>query len=367
MTERVRAAVLREVGEAPRVEEIALGPTTEGQVRVRLAATGVCHSDLSLARGRLRHALPVVLGHEGAGRVVETGAGVRQLRIGDPVLLNWAPACRDCWFCAHGEPYLCQNAERAYGRAHARLADGTAVYPGLGVAGFAEETIVDETACLRLPDDIPLVEAALLGCAVLTGVGAVRNAAGVRPGESVVVFGLGGVGLSAVQGARLAGAGQIIAVDPSAEKADLARRLGATDVLEPAPDVAKRVRALCEGRGADHAIECVGRAETIRMAWSSTRRGGRATVVGLGSATDQVIFNALEITHFARTLSGCIYGNTDPAADLPYLIDQYRRGALHLRAMVTSEIGLDEVALAFDRLAIGAGARSVVVFDPRSR
>lgn len=357
----VRAAVLDEVGQAPRLAEVDLSAVGPEQVRVRLRATGVCHSDLSLARGRLKHRMPVVLGHEGVGRVVEAGSAVRDLAVGDTVVLNWAPACRDCWFCRSGEPFLCQNAERGWHRPHARTTDGVDVYPGLGIGGFADETVVDALACVAIPDDVPAVEAALLGCAVLTGVGAVRNAAQVRPGQSVVVFGLGGVGLSAVQGARIAGAGRIVGVDPAPDKAELARRLGATDVVEPGPDVAKRVRALCDGRGADHAVECVGRAETIRAAWSSTRRGGRTTVVGLGPTTDRLEFNALEIAHFARTLAGCMYGSADPAADIPFLLESYRAGQLDLRAMVTDEIGLDGVGDALDRMAAGTGARSVVV------
>ncbi len=363
MTEGVHGAVLYEVGGVPDIRELILIPPGPGQVRVKLEATGVCHSDLSLARGTMSHSFPVVLGHEGAGRIVETGEGVTGLKIGDPVVLNWAPPCRACWFCEHGEPYLCQNAARAWTRPYAFAADDTAIYPGLGVGGFATETVVDEIACVPLPDDIPLAEAALLGCAVLTGVGAIRNAAQVRPGESVVIFGLGGVGLSAVQGARIAGAGRIITVDPAPDKGELALGLGATDVLTPGPEVAKRVRALCDGRGADHAIECVGRADTIRTAWSSTRRGGQTTVVGMGATTDQVSFNALEIAHFARTLRGCVYGSTDPTRDIGFLIDCYRAGSLDLRAMVSSEIGLDEVGMAFDRMAAGAGARTVVTFS----
>jgi S-(hydroxymethyl)glutathione dehydrogenase/alcohol dehydrogenase len=363
MGHQVRASVLRDIGGRPVVEEIDLAAPGPGQVRVKLAATGVCHSDLSLATGKMTHVMPVVLGHEGAGVVVEAGPDVSAVRVGDRVVLNWAPACRECWFCEHGEPYLCQNAGRAWGRSHARLADGSPVYPGLGVGGFAAETVVDAASCVPLPDDVPMTEAALLGCAVLTGVGAVRNAAKVRPGESVVVFGLGGVGLSAVQGARIAGAGQVIAVDPAAGKADLARRLGATEVLQPGPELGKRIRSLTGGRGADHAIECVGRADTIRTAWSSTRRGGQTTVVGLGAATDQLTFNALEVGHFARTLRGCMYGSTDPAVDIAFLIDRYRDGSLDLRSMVSQEIGLSEVGDAFDRLSAGSGARSVVVFE----
>jgi S-(hydroxymethyl)glutathione dehydrogenase/alcohol dehydrogenase len=360
MASRVPAAVLREVGGALRVEEITLPEPGPGQVRVRLAATGVCHSDLSLARGTLAQPLPVVLGHEGAGRVAAVGDRVTGLAPGDPVVLNWAPACRDCWWCRAGEPWLCERATRAWQRPYARLADGTEVYPGLGTAAFAAETVVAADACVRLPEDIPLTEAALLGCAVQTGVGAVRNSARVRPGESVVVIGLGGVGLAAVQGARLAGADPIIAVDPVESKGELARRVGATHLLAPGNGLSRRVRELVDGRGADHAFECVGRSDTIRAAWSATRRGGRTTVVGLGAATDLVSFNALEIGHFARTLAGCFYGNTDPAVDVPRLLDDYRAGRLDLAALVTERIPLAEAGAALDRL--GTGARSVIEF-----
>lgn len=361
MSAAVPAAVLRETGGPLRIEQISLPEPGPGQVRVRLAATGVCHSDRSLADGTLRHPMPVVLGHEGAGKVVALGESVTGLAPGDPVVLNWSPPCRDCWWCGHGEPWLCARSSQAWQRPYGQLDDGGGpVYPGLGTGAFATETVVGANACVPLPGDIPLAEAALLGCAVLTGVGAVRNAAAVRPGESVVVIGLGGVGLAAVQGARLAGAAPIIAVDPVEAKAGLAHRLGATEVLTPGPELAKQVRAATGGRGADHAIECVGRSETIRAAWSATRRGGRATVVGLGAVTDEVSFNALEIGHFARTLAGCFYGSTDPAVDVPRLIDDYRAGGLDLAALVTDEIPLERVGEALDRL--GAGARSVVTF-----
>lgn len=356
----VRAAVLREPGGALQVEEIDLPDPGPGQVRVALAATGVCHSDLSLARGTLAHQMPVVLGHEGAGRVTAVGDAVTALRPGDPMVLNWAPACRECWWCGQGEPWLCARANEQWQRPYARLADGTPVHPGLGTAAFATETVVGAHACVPLPADVPLAEAALLGCAVLTGVGAVRNAARVRPGESVVVIGLGGVGLAAVQGARLAGADPIVAVDPVAGKEELARRMGATDFLPPGPGLSRQVRALVGGRGADHAIECAGRGEAIRAAWSATRRGGRTTVVGLGSSDDQITFNALEIGHFARTISGCVYGNSDPAVEVPRLLEDYRAGRLDLAALVTEQVSLDDVGEALQRL--GTGARTLVQF-----
>lgn len=359
----VLAAVVRETGGALRVEEIDLPEPGPGQVRVRLAATGVCHSDLSLATGVLAHPMPAVLGHEGAGRVVSVGPGVTGLAPGDPVVLNWTPPCRECWFCAHGQPYLCPRAGEAMAAPYATLSDGTDVHPGLGTAAFATETVVSANACVRLAGDVPLEQAALLGCAVLTGVGAVLNAARVRPGESVVVFGLGGIGLCAVQAARIAGASTIVAVDPAPEKAELAQRLGATEVLEPSPDLSKRIRKLTEGPGADHAFECVGRAETIRAAWSATRRGGQATVVGLGAADDQLSLSALEVAHSARTLRGCMYGDTDPAVDVPVLLEHYRAGRLDLDALVSQRIALSDVSAAFDEMRAGRGARSLIVFD----
>ena len=360
---QVRAAVLHEVGGSPKVEEIDLAPPGAGQIRVQLGATGVCHSDLSLSNGTMTTVLPVILGHEGAGVVAEVGPDVTGVAVGDRVVLNWAPACRQCWFCEHGEPHLCQNSGRAQGRAYAHLADGSDVFPGLGVGGFATQTVVNADSVVPLPDDVPMAEAALLGCAVLTGVGAVRNAAKVQPGESVVVFGLGGVGLSAVQGARIAGAALIIAVDPVAEKADLARRLGAAEVLEPGPDLAKRIRALTGGRGADHAIECVGRSATIRSAYSVVRRGGRATIVGLGAITDTFTVNALEVAYFAKTLAGCMYGSSNPAVDVPKLLDLHRSGRLDLRSLVSEQRPLSEVDSAFADLRSGAAARTLITFD----
>ena len=274
----VDALVQRSVDGAARVEPITLNGVDPDQVRVRLSAAGVCHSDLSLANGTLRQRFPAVLGHEGAGTVVEVGPEVAGLAVGDRVVLNWAPPCRSCWFCRAGEPYLCVNADAASALPYAITVDDEPVYPGLGTGAFATETVVGAHACIPLPADIPLAEAALLGCAVLTGVGAVLNSARVRAGESVAVIGLGGVGLAALQGARIAGAAEVIAVDPAPAKADLALRLGATHVLRPSSSLSKEVRAVTGGRGADHAIECVGRAETIRAAWSIIRRAGRATI-----------------------------------------------------------------------------------------
>ncbi|MGW7556174.1 Zn-dependent alcohol dehydrogenase [Streptomyces rimosus] len=358
-----RAAVLTAVGAPLEVAEIELPGPGPGQVRVRLAAAGVCHSDLSLSDGTLRQPVPAVLGHEGAGTVTAVGAGVDTLAPGDQVVLNWAPSCGDCHFCGLGEPWLCANSGVAAATPYAKLAaDGTDLHPGLGTAVFAEETVVPAHAALPLPPGVPLTEAALLGCAVLTGWGAVQHSARVRAGESVAVFGAGGVGLATLQAARIAGAGPIVAVDVSPAKEELARAAGATEFLLASDDTAKRIRKLTGGHGADVAIECVGRADTIRTAWSSTRRGGRTTVVGIGGQDQQVTFSALELFYFGRTLSGCVYGNSDPATDLPHIAEHVRTGALDLSGMVTEHITLDGIPAAFQAMREGRGGRALIVF-----
>ncbi|PWI19515.1 alcohol dehydrogenase [Streptomyces sp. Act143] len=358
----VRAAVLRAVGAPLEITDIELPDPGPGQVRVRLAAAGVCHSDLSLSNGTMRVPVPAVLGHEGAGTVVAIGEGVTGVAPGDPVVLNWAPACGGCHACALGEVWLCANALNGAAAVHARTADGTDLHPGLNVAAFAEETVVSASCVLPLPDGIPLTDAALLGCAVLTGYGAVHHSARVREGETVAVFGVGGVGLATLQAARIAGASKIVAVDVSPEKEELARSAGATDYVVASDATAREIRALTGKQGVDVAVECVGRATTIRAAWDSTRRGGRTTVVGIGGKDQQVAFNALEIFHWGRTLSGCVYGNSDPATDLPVLAGHVRAGRLDLGGLVTERIALDGIPAAFENMLAGKGGRALVVF-----
>jgi S-(hydroxymethyl)glutathione dehydrogenase / alcohol dehydrogenase len=356
----VRAALLTAPGEALRLVDLDLPEPGPGQVRVRIAATGVCHSDLSLARGALRQKMPVVLGHESAGTVVSVGEGVTATAPGDRVVLCWAPPDGTCWFCRQGEPWLCEHASDAAAAPYARV-EGEEVYPGLSTGGFAEETVVSERAVLPCPDDVPLEQAALVGCAVMTGVGAVLKTARVREGQSVLVVGLGGVGLSVVQGARLAGAGQVLVTDRTPEKLALALAMGATDALEGGDDLPKRVRALTEGRGVDHAFDCVGLATTIRASWASTRRGGVATVVGIGSKQEQVTFSALELFHFARTLQASVYGSTDPATDIPTVLRHAGAGRLDLGALVGGTVGLDGITGAFEQMERGATTRTLVV------
>ncbi|MFJ9089098.1 Zn-dependent alcohol dehydrogenase [Streptomyces sp. NPDC102384] len=359
----VRAAVLPAVGSPLEIADIDLPEPGPGQVRVKLAAAGVCHSDLSLTNGTMRVPVPAVLGHEGAGTVVSVGDGVTHVAPGDGVVLNWAPSCGSCHACTLGEVWLCANALTGAANIHAkRASDGSDLHPGLNVAAFAEETVVAANCVLPVPDGVPLIDAALLGCAVLTGYGAVHHSARVREGETVAVYGVGGVGLATLQAARIAGASRIIAVDVSPEKEALARAAGATDYVVASETTAREIRGLTDKQGVDVAVECVGRAVTIRTAWESTRRGGRTTVVGIGGKDQQVTFNALEIFHWGRTLSGCVYGNCDPAQDLPVLAEHIREGRLDLSTLVTERIALDGIPAAFDNMVAGKGGRALVVF-----
>ncbi|MFB7368128.1 Zn-dependent alcohol dehydrogenase [Streptomyces hydrogenans] len=358
----IRAAVLPAVGAPLEITGIELPEPGPGQVRIRLAAAGVCHSDLSLSNGTMRVPVPAVLGHEGAGTVVSVGEGVTHVVPGDGVVLNWAPSCGACHPCSLGEVWLCVNALNGAANVHARAADGRELHPGLNVAAFAEETVVAASCVLPVPERVPLTDAALLGCAVLTGWGAVHHAARVRQGETVAVFGVGGVGLATLQAARIAGASTIVAVDVSPEKEELARAAGATEYVVASETTAREIRKLTGGHGVDVAVECVGRAVTIRTAWESTRRGGRTTVVGIGGKDQQVSFNALEIFHWGRTLTGCVYGNSDPAVDLPVIAGHIRDGRFDLGALVTERITLDGIPGAFDAMLAGKGGRALVVF-----
>ncbi len=360
---RVRAAVLHGVGEPLGVEEIELAETGPHQVRVRLAASGVCHSDLSVQQGRLPFMFPTVLGHEGAGVVEEVGSAVTRVSPGDHVVLGWNPPCRRCFYCLAGQPMLCDiGLAEALGSPYGTAA-GVPLIRGLGVGAFAEATLVPEGSAVPVDPKVPLEQVALVGCALATGVGAVANIARVTLGSSVVVVGCGGVGLCVVQGARLAGASQVIAVDRVAAKLALAESMGATaSVDSSAGDALDQVRALTEGRGADFSFEVVGRPETIRLAYSAARRGGTTVVVGAGSDADVVPFNAMELFADAKALFGCVYGSTDPDRDFPMLVDLVARGDLDASSLVTRRIGLDDVNEAFVAMEAGEVVRSLIVF-----
>lgn len=350
-----RALVCRAPGQPPAVEDIELPAVGPGQIKVRIRAAGVCHTDLSMLNGTLSPTFPLVLGHEATGVVTETGEGTA-FTPGDTVVLNWSPACRTCWYCRHGEPWICQTS-------------GIPSQPSgslnitLGLGSLAQEVVVRADAAVGVPQNVPADQAALLGCAALTGMGAVRNTASLAPGDSALVLGLGGVGLSVVLAARAAGAGPVIAVDLTEGKRELALAAGATDFLLADDGLPKAVRALTGGRGADHAFECVGRSASITAAWKSTRRGGQVTVVGIGRRDDVVSLSALDIFHSARTLRSSVYGSSDPDTDLPVLAQSIVDGSLDLSPLISHRITLDEAPEALVRLERGEGARSVVIME----
>ncbi len=367
---RVHAAVLHEPATPVVVEEVELAPPREHEVLVRVAAAGVCHSDLHLAEGVLGPGRwPLVLGHEGAGVVEEIGAGVTHVRPGDHVAFCFVPACGACRQCLAGRTNLCEPAGRQSlagtlmdGSSRLSLLDGTVLQHALMTACFAERAVVAAAGAVPLPEDLPLWQAALLGCGVVTGIGAVRNAARVRGGESVCVIGCGGVGLHVVAGARLAGAGPIVAVDREPAQLELALRRGATHAVDTsAGGAARKVRRLAGG-GVDYAFEVVGRPETIRLAWDVLRPGGTAVVVGVAPKGAEVSLPAIEFLS-EKAIKGCYYGSANVAAELPELVGLVAAGRLDLGEVVSHVTGLDGVEQALERLRRGEGARTVLVLD----
>jgi Zn-dependent alcohol dehydrogenase len=366
----MRAVVLREPGVPVDVETVLLEPPRRGEVLVRVAAAGVCHSDVHLADGNLgRGRWPMVLGHEGAGVVTATGPDVTGLSPGDHVAFCFVPACGACRACRSGRRNLCVPAGAAAlagtlmdGSSRLRSPDGSIIQHGLMVACFAEHAVVPMAGAVVIPAEVPLWQAALLGCGVVTGIGAVTNAARVGIGESVCVIGCGGVGLQVIAGARLAGAATIVAVDRDTGKLELARHRGATDVVDAtAVDVTSEVRA-CTGGGVDHAFEVVGASATIRQAWEVLRPGGTAIVVGVAPRGVEVSIPAIDFLS-EKTIRGSYYGSADMHDFLPGLVTLLMAGRLDLADVVSDLIELDDVQEAMDRLRRGEGARSVAIID----
>ncbi len=365
----MRAAVLREAGRPVATETVLLAAPRRGEVLVRVAAAGVCHSDVHLADGALGPGRwPMVLGHEGAGVVEAVGEGVVDVAPGDHVAFCFVPSCGACRACRSGRRTLCETAGRngvggmlMDGSSRLRALDGTVLQHGLMVACFAQFAVVPAAGAVPLPDSIPLWQAALLGCGVVTGIGAV-NRAGLRIGASVCVIGCGGVGLQVIAGARLAGAGMVIAVDTDEAKLDLAVRRGATHTVAAGTDhVVPQVLGISDG-GVEHAFEVVGRATTIRQAWDMLAPGGTATVVGVAPVGVEVSLPAIEFLS-EKTITGSYYGSSDVHAALGQLVQLVVDGRLDLGDVVSYLIGLDDVQDALERLRRGQGARSVIVID----
>lgn len=373
---KVRAAVLETIGlPAPyaqsqplKIREVELDGPGPGEVLVRIRAAGLCHSDLSVISGDRPRPVPMVLGHESAGEVVECGAGVTDLAPGDRVIMVFMPSCGGCMPCMEGRPALCEPGAAANGagtllsgQRRWRLA-GRPAHHHVGVSCFADHTVVSRRSCVRLEADLSFAEASLFGCAVLTGVGAVFNTARVQAGTSVAVLGLGGVGFSALLAAVAAGAREVVALDLSDQKLALARELGATATVNAGrAEAADEVRALTRG-GVDFAFEMAGAVPAMELAWKVTRRGGSTVSAGLPHPDKRFALPPVQLVAEERTLRGSYIGSAVPARDIPRYVQMYQRGKLPVDRLMGEQLKLEDINRGFDRLATGQAMRDVVLF-----
>ncbi|MFL5076456.1 MAG: zinc-dependent alcohol dehydrogenase family protein [Microvirga sp.] len=371
---KIRAAVLNEMGApAPyaqskplKIETIELDPPGPGEILVKIAAAGLCHSDLSVIEGNRPRPMPMALGHEAAGVVEEIGPGVDDLAKGDHVVMVFVPSCGHCLPCSEGRPALCEPGAAANG-AGTLLSGGKRLHRNgqdinhhLGVSGFAEYATISRRSCVKVDRELPLDEAALFGCAVLTGVGAVINTAKVPAGTTVAVVGLGGVGLSSILGAVASGASRVVAVDLSDEKLGLARQLGATDTFNAgSPDAANEIREAVKG-GVEYAFEMAGSVRALDLAYKITRRGGTTVTAGLPPPTHTLALSPVNLVAEERTLKGSYIGTCVPVRDLPRYVDLYRRGKLPVDRLMSKHLRLEEINEGFDLLAQGKVVRQVV-------
>lgn len=365
---KIKAAVLHEVGAPFQIETLELQSPGPGEVLVRVAAAGICHSDWHLVTGATRHALPVVAGHEGAGLVEKVGEGVTRVSPGDHVALNWAPNCGECFYCCNERPSLCTTFVEPLWAG--TMMDGTTrfsqgdrpVYHFSALGCFAEAIVVPEVCCVPLSKAVPLTVAALIGCAVTTGVGAALNTARVKRGSVVAVFGAGGVGLSVIMGARLAGASRIIAVDRAEAKGDIALAFGATDFRMAGPEAVADIRSMSEGRGADYVFEAIGAPAVQEQCLEATRPGGTLVLVGVSPMGSSTNLPGAIITRQEKTVTGSYYGTADTARDFPHYADLYLSGALDLDRLVSRTYSLEQINQAYADMLSGEIARGVILF-----
>jgi S-(hydroxymethyl)glutathione dehydrogenase / alcohol dehydrogenase len=365
-----KAAVATEVGKPLEIMDLDLADAQAGEVRIQLGASGVCHSDLSVTNGTLPLALPAVLGHEGAGTVVQVGEGVDHLKVGDHIVVSWVPQCGQCYMCRHDQGELCEVGSIASmtggmldGTPRFSL-DGKAIAQMAGSGTFTEETVIPAIGAVKVDQSIPIDAAALIGCGVLTGFGAAVNTASIRKGDTVAVIGCGGVGLNVIQGAKHAGAERIIAVDMVDGKLARAEKFGATDLVNAGEgDAVAAVMGLSEGRGADVAFEVIGLGPTIEQAFQMTRRGGQAIIVGVPAFdVTMTIAPAMDLLFQEKQIRGSWYGSSNVHRDVPKLAKLYTEGSLLLDELISQEIQLEEVNEALDVMGNGEIARSVIKF-----
>jgi S-(hydroxymethyl)glutathione dehydrogenase / alcohol dehydrogenase len=363
---RIRAALVEERGGPIRVQEVDLDDPGEGEVRVKLVASGVCHSCLHAADGSwTTFPMPIVLGDEGAGVVDATGPGVRGVREGDHVVLSWSPSCGLCHYCVTGRPVLCERRAPRPGtlpdgstRLHWR---GAPLYHFGTVASHAEYTTIPESCAVPIRHDVPLESVALIGCSVMTGVGSVLNTAQVQAGASMAVFGAGGIGLNSIQGGALAGAQPIIAVDVLPQKLEYARRFGATHTIDASQDDPVAAIKDLTRRGADYTFVAVGNARVINQAWDALAPGGTCVLIGLPATAETVTFTALSLQANEKVLRGSRYGSARMRDDFPRLVELYRSGKLKIDELINRRFSLDETDDAYKALAAGELARGVIV------
>ncbi|WP_404869610.1 alcohol dehydrogenase catalytic domain-containing protein [Kitasatospora griseola] len=359
----MRAAILHKTGQdtldvRDDVEAVGFGP---GRVRVRMHAAGLCHSDLSAMTGVLPQPAPFVPGHEGAGEVVEVGEGVTDLVPGDRVVLCWMPPCGDCHACRHGRTHLCVASLRRLSTPTFRIGGDTDAYGFYSTGAFAEELVVPADALLPVPADLPYELAALIGCGVTTGLGAAVNTAQVEPGSTVAVIGAGGVGIAAVQGARICGAARITVVDPVASRRERAIGFGATEAI--APEELKSAARGVPGGGFDYVFEAVGRSETVRAGYDAARRGGAVVVIGAGAADDRVSFSLGELFFNEKRVLPSMYGGGDVRRTADRAVDLWRAGRLDLAGMITHRLPLTEANEAIRQMRSGEALRTVLTVD----
>jgi len=360
----MKAAVFDGIGRPLSVEDVDIEGPKRGEVLVKVAATGLCHTDLHMMEGYFPWPAPAVLGHEAAGVVEQVGEGVDAVKPGDHVVLASTPACGVCRYCVAGKPYLCTAASGSQvmrdGTSRLRRSDGTSLFHFMRVSTFAEYTVVPELAVVKVRDDAPLKSVATVGCAVVTGVGAVLNTARVKTGESVAVFGCGGVGLNIIQGAGLVGACPIIAVDTLDEKLALAKQFGATHVVNATREhPVLKVHEITGG--ADYAFEAVGDVSLLGQAFDSLDRGGTAVMVGLPRLGEEYHVNTTNLFN-DKALHGCAYGSVDIRRDIPMFVDLYMAKKLKLDELVTRTYRLDDINEAFEQMKSGGAARVVIAF-----
>jgi len=365
---KVKAAVFYEPGTPFKIETLDLEPPHHGEVLVKVAAAGVCHSDWHLMTGATKHPVPVVPGHEGAGIVEALGDEVNGLKVGDHVALNWAPNCGSCFYCLRDKPNLCTTyvgpiwAGTMMDGTTRFSKDGRPVYHFSAVACFADRVVVPQECCVHLSSEVPLDIAALIGCAVTTGVGAVLNTAKIEPGSSVAVFGAGGVGLSIIMGARLAGAGRIIAIDTHEAKGDIALSFGATDILMNQSGTNDSIRSMTGGRGADYVFEAIGIPAVQEQCLDAVRPGGTVVLAGVAPMGSNTNLPGAILTRKEKTVTGTYYGSANTARDFPLYAELYMNGKLDLGRLVSKTYSLEQINEAYAEMLAGEIARGMITF-----